>query len=359
MNMLDHSSSTDTTWCVIGAGPAGIAVVGKLLDAHIPPREILWIDPAFQAGDLGTKWRPVSSNTKVRLFLDFLNACPSFHYRECPLDFELNSLPAQDTCSLHAIADPLLWVTKQLKDQVPFLHGMVDKLDQHPKGWLVRTNTGELIVAKKVVLALGADPKPLHLDAHGPKEKISLEEMVNLDTLRKVCSPKDTVAVFGSSHSAIIALYNLLEIGVHVINFYRSPLKYAIYKDGWILYDNTGLKGYSATWAKKYMGKTEDGKILDTLERVHVKSPQFTPQYDRCNKVIATVGFDRRRSLQLPSSLGDHPPYDHTRGQIAPGLYGIGIAFPEGAHDPEGNFEYRVGLWKFMDYLTRVLPTWL
>ena len=42
-------------WTVIGAGPAGIAAVGKLLDHGIAPEKIAWIDPAFAAGDLGAK----------------------------------------------------------------------------------------------------------------------------------------------------------------------------------------------------------------------------------------------------------------------------------------------------------------
>jgi cation diffusion facilitator CzcD-associated flavoprotein CzcO len=57
-------------WTVIGAGPAGIAAVGKLLDRGIADKDIAWIDPAFAAGDIGAKWRSVSSNTKVGTFLD-------------------------------------------------------------------------------------------------------------------------------------------------------------------------------------------------------------------------------------------------------------------------------------------------
>jgi len=58
-------------WTVIGAGPAGIAAVGRLLDHGIAPEEIAWVDPAFAAGDLGAKWRSVSSNTQVGLFLSY------------------------------------------------------------------------------------------------------------------------------------------------------------------------------------------------------------------------------------------------------------------------------------------------
>lgn len=61
-------------WAVIGAGPAGIAAVGKLLDAGVAPKRLAWIDPAFAVGDFGTKWRNVSSNTKVKKVINFYRA---------------------------------------------------------------------------------------------------------------------------------------------------------------------------------------------------------------------------------------------------------------------------------------------
>ena len=50
--------------------------------------------------------------------------------------------------------------------------------------------------------------------------------------------------------------------------------------------------------------------------------------------------------------------YNQQNGIIAPGLFGLGIAFPEYAEDPYGYGQYRVGLKKFMDYLNSVLPLW-
>ena len=47
---------TQYSWTVIGAGPAGIAAVGRLLDHGIVGEQIAWIDPEFGAGDFGTKW---------------------------------------------------------------------------------------------------------------------------------------------------------------------------------------------------------------------------------------------------------------------------------------------------------------
>ncbi len=43
-------------------------------------------------------------------------------------------------------------------------------------------------------------------------------------------------------------------------------------------------------------------------------------------------------------------------GIIGPGLFGLGIAYPELKTDPSGNTESQVGLWKFIVYLNKVLP---
>ncbi|MBS2080281.1 pyridine nucleotide-disulfide oxidoreductase, partial [Mycobacterium tuberculosis] len=50
---------------MIGAGPAGVAAVGRLLDHCVAAERVAWIDPAFAGGDIGQKWRSVSSNTHV------------------------------------------------------------------------------------------------------------------------------------------------------------------------------------------------------------------------------------------------------------------------------------------------------
>ena len=45
--------------------------------------------------------------------------------------------------------------------------------------------------------------------------------------------------------------------------FYREKIRYAVFTDEGIVYDNLGLKGKAATWAKEYLeaGKSEIIKI--------------------------------------------------------------------------------------------------
>jgi cation diffusion facilitator CzcD-associated flavoprotein CzcO len=337
-------------WAVIGAGPAGIAAVGKLLDQGIHPTEIAWIDPTFTVGDFGTIWRNVPSNTKVSLFLKFLQAAQSFNYQSCPDNFALNHADPNQTCHLSLMADPLQWVTNELRKKVTTFEGTAEHLSLNGRAWTIRLQSTQLVAAQ-VILAIGADPKNL---AFSKPDFIPLQDAMDSQRINHHCKKESTVAVFGSSHSAMLVLRNLVESGVQrIINFYRSPLRYAVYLDDWILFDDSGLKGPTALWAKENV----DGKLPSQLERVYSNDENIEHYLPQCDKAVYAVGFDRR-ALPVIDGIG-HVEYIEECGIIAPGLFGFGIAFPEGKYNLFGMYEYRVGLWKFMDYLQRVLPVWL
>lgn len=340
---------TAYSWCVIGAGPAGIAAVGRLLDHGIADAEIAWIDPQFGAGDFGGKWRAVSSNTRVELFLDFLTGSPSFRYPEAP-PFALNDIDPQQTCRLGLVAEPLVWISQHLVTRVSTHRTIATELMLRDRQWTVTTEDCE-ITAKSVILATGAVPKKL--------SDIDLDEIAieaALDPIKLEALPIDgaTVAVFGSSHSAMVAIPNLLNSPVSkVINFYRDPMKYAVRLADWILYDDTGLKGQAAEWAHEHV----DGAWPERLERCFVGDSNFEKMLEMCDHVVYTMGFERRRLPLTPQwAAGD---YDPASGIIAPGLFGVGIAYPEYRINPLGSGEYRVGLHKFMQRLDAVLPLWL
>jgi len=159
--------------------------------------------------------------------------------------------------------------------------------------------------------------------------------------------------VFGSSHSAVLAIRNLLEAGTgRVINFSRSPLRYAVDYGDWILYDNTGLKGKTAEWARREMERVPPDRLL----RVGADDLTISQYLPTCTKVVYGIGFEPRR---LRVEGADPTGYDQTNGVIAPGLFGCGIAFPERIRDRAGNVEFNVGLLKFAKFLDRVVPVWL
>lgn len=78
------------------------------------------------------------------------------------------------------------------------------------------------------------------------------------------------------------------------------------------------------------------GYTVDPLPELRVGGRTVSPRF-----VNTTGGFE-----------------DKETGEAIPGLYGAGIAFPERVVDPEGSVEYAVGLFKFMNFLRRVVPQW-
>lgn len=338
-------------WAVIGAGPAGIAAVGQLLDNHIDAKNILWIDPTFTVGDFGAYWNPVSSNTIVQLFLKFYTACASFQYDASSKDFAINALNPERTCQLSLAAEPLQWITNILRKKVITLEDKAIHLKLHQRQWEISLAKTDKMIAKSVILATGAEPKSLSFSG---VEEITLKTALDPKKLSRAVGSEDTVAVFGSSHSAIIIIKALLE-ECHVkkvINFYREPLRYAIGLDGWTLFNDTGLKGNTAAWARENI----DGVLPNKLQRVISNTDSCSEILPLCQKAVYAVGFEKRKvSVEGLESLN----YNTRSGIIAPGLFGFGIGFPESKEDSFGTLEYRVGLWKFMEYITRVMPVWL
>src|ERR1700733_9910381 len=310
-------------WTVIGAGPAGVAAVGKLLDHGVAGKDIAWIDPAFAAGDIGAKWRSVSSNTQAGLFLSYLNGADAFRFSEAP-PMPLTEIDPEETCALALAADPLLWVTEQLRQRVDTFETTATALVLQSRQWRIDTEQQDL-TSDNVILAVGATPKTLE---YPQLREIPLEVALDPEKLAKEPLENATVAVFGSSHSSMIVLPHLLRHPVEkVVNFYRSPLKYAVYLDDWIFFDDSGLKGRAAAWARENI----DGVLPDRLERCLVDGPDFDERLAECDLAVYTVGLERR-TLPETRQWGQLD-YNPDNGILAPGLFGGGIAFPQRAVD--------------------------
>lgn len=346
MNQINKKSFK---WAVIGAGPAGIAAIGKLLDNGIPPAAILWIDPSFKVGDLGLFWRNVSSNTKVKYFNDFLLNALSFSYKNAASDFKLNELEPEDTCTLKYAVEPLQWVSEKLMHKVEIQRTTINTMHLSERTWSL-CSASQTFKAQNVILATGAVPSSLNYPG---VEVIPFDLAIDKEKLADIVNKNETYAVFGSSHSAIIIVRYLVDLGVKkVINFYRSPCRYAIEMDDWILFDNTGLKGQTAMWAREHI----DGVLPANLVRYNTSQPNISRYLPECDKVIYAVGFEKRQNIVI----GDYEDTRHNPyvGIIGPGLFGLGIAYPEVKADPFGGVESQVGLWKFMVYLNKVMPVW-
>jgi hypothetical protein len=215
---------------------------------------------------------------------------------------------------------------------------------------------------------------------------------------------RSVVGIIGNSHSGILAAMNLWTVAtssnvgdttsnekksnkeeikrdLKIINFQRREILFAEYRDDGIVWDNSGLKGKTAEWARRQMSsgknktdngetESEDGIIKQirfdlsptSEEEIYANYlPQLTHLiyavgYARNPLPPITINANRVKDEQLEFDM--HSSGFHYDGKRVKGLFGTGIAFPEETEDPEGHVEAAVGFGKFVKFAERVKGEW-
>ncbi|KAK3697144.1 hypothetical protein LTR37_017640 [Vermiconidia calcicola] len=407
---------------VVGSGPAGITCVGNLLERKLAP--ILWVDDGFDGGRVNKQYREVPSNTKVKTFIDFAEAVSPFRRIIGRTPSESNSrsdtasikskldrlqkmrdLDPEKGCRLSYAADMCLTLTEGLKQtpevathQGRVAEAVLDENPAFPAQWAVRlkpdtsdSNSVSSVLTKRLVLCTGSSPNNDPLPIYIPNiQVLDLDAALSPTQLSQAISPlgPTTIAVIGASHSAVLVLMNLYNLAasskpdLRIRWLTRHPLRYAEFMDGWILRDNTGLKGEAADWAKANLEPDvfKHSDVSKYMSRIDYdkgdEEGTFEENLQGCNFYVQAIGYSPNPLPMLKTSRGkDITPYfDNERGTFnyvkesdggsvgdlarVPGLYGAGIAWPERVRDPHGNVELAVGFWKFMKFVKRVSPEW-
>ncbi|MDR3646769.1 MAG: FAD-dependent oxidoreductase [Candidatus Babeliales bacterium] len=341
----------DTDWLIVGAGPAGIATIGVLLDLGTLPKRITWVDPEFNVGKL-SNYKNVDANTKNKFFVRFLESCKTFAAMVPDSIEKLKMLNPEQEYLLSSIVEPLEKITNALMNKVNVIQGKMDSLYFENDLWNVGVNEKN-ITADHVVLATGSYAKRLEYNEYKDKE-IKFDDAIDKEILKTIVKKDDVVAVIGSAHSAILLLKYLTEAGVQKIyNFYTKAICYPTDMGGWVLYDQIGLTGVAAYWAKNVLEKGRAPHI----ERIYSNKENLDKILPICTKIIYAIGFERNKLPLIQQN--PNLEYNQKNGVIGKRLFGIGIAFPEIKVCPEGTVEYRIGLPSFLDYAQRVVPTWV
>ncbi|PYI06221.1 hypothetical protein BO78DRAFT_120701 [Aspergillus sclerotiicarbonarius CBS 121057] len=379
---------------VVGAGPAGLAAMGNLLEKQLGGK-IAWVDPFFQGGRINRKYREVPSNTKVSFFQAYATAVQPFrtviNNTRIPSSFSTMAKLDQDkTCHLHHAIDVVRALTDGIikMDRVLPCRGVVTAANLADKTatWTVRIRFQDSqdeveVLTSRLVFCTGSSPTEVPISVPGHDiERLDLDVVLKPSDLVSYL-PRNTpltVAVVGASHSAILALLNLLDLArsshpeLRIKWFTRHPLRYAEFMDGWILRDNTGLKGSVADFARQQL---EDDKLPHSeagrfITKVDCGRGQEQAQFERhlpsCSHLVQAVGYTRDPLPELSvNGFLLEPEFDSIsggfrdgNGRTVRGLHGAGIAFPEQVVDPYGNVEHAVGFFKFMKFLKRVVPQW-
>lgn len=184
---------------------------------------------------------------------------------------------------------------------------------------------------------------------------------------------------------------------LEVINFQRREILFAEYRDDGIVWDNSGLKGRTADWARKTMvdNDHEDRNKTKIITQVRLdqyeggEEAAYRDYLPKCTHLVYAVGYDQSPlpeiiidgrnmasdlkfdmhtsgfTIKSPSTTGSdqneagtNNGAENEKGKRVHGLYGTGIAFPEETEDPEGHVEAAVGLAKFFKFAERVKGDW-
>lgn len=343
-------SNAEAKFTVVGAGPAGIASLGVLLQSGVNPADIYWLDTDFNVGRIGQYYENVPGNTKTKLFVEFIECCKAFKDCKSEKIDELKNCDRDKEIPLKYISEALKSITQHLCKKVCSIKGSLESLYFDKGVWNIKTKYTH-ITSKNVILATGSKPKTLN---YSISKEIPLDIALDKHKLSSMVSKDDTVMVVGSCHSAILLLKYLSEIRVKkIINIYKNDLKYAIDMGTWVLYNSSGLKGITAYWAKEVLEKNPP----KNLERKKNTQINIDNALLESTKIIYAIGYEKNTLPKIEQNPNLN--YEDTTGFIAPGLFGIGIAFPEKYEDPLGNKEYRVGLNSFMEYAQRIVPYWI
>ena len=360
------------TATVVGAGPGGLAILGRLLSAKL--NQILWIDPAFDGGKLAD-YQKVPANTRTSFFLRFMSECPAYEIFLQDQDPSLN--PLEIFKGLDPNVPPVLTyahkmcksLTKNVelkhKTQVTSVKSSVNGLlfKERENVWEVTTKDNKKYLTERVLLAIGSRPR--NLSSQG-KALIPFDSLVNdnAEELAKHVGPNDIVCVLGSSHSSILALKHLEKLPnppktIHC--FYREPIRYAVHTDQGIIYDNLGLKGQAAAWAKNHLEAGKSKLIqMHWMKDEQTEKEIYQKYFGECTKLAVTIGFERNTlpNIRFESKEGtvrdvEKITHDGTNLRILEGgvplknIWGIGIAFPRQLKDLSGDMGNDVGIFKF------------
>lgn len=351
--------NSDYEWTIIGAGPAGIIITAVLLELGINEKSIFWVDPDFKVGRLGEFYSSVPANSNVESIIKFMKMCKVISEINTPSIKNLNNMNPLDFPKLEVIINPLQDITDIFLKKVNYYKGILENLEFTDDLWNISLSENKKIKSKNVILATGSKPRILNFS--DDKEIIPLDLALNKDYLNKNLKKDDSVAVFGSAHSAILILKFLVESNINkIINIYRSEFVYAVDMGNWILNNTHGLKGLAAKWAKEFLENEKNYPInlfrFKSENKIEIKN-----LIKDCNKVIYAVGYEKNDlpEIYVNSNLISTNNFNPENGIIGPRLFGIGLAFPGEYVNQNGQTEKLIGINSFMLYAQSMAPFWI
>ncbi|KAL4453897.1 hypothetical protein ABPG74_003780 [Tetrahymena malaccensis] len=353
-------------YCVVGAGPAGICAIAKILERNVNPKKILWIDPQFQVGAFGREWAGVPGNTSVESYIkvnqEIFKILNKLDSQNIP-KFDIDAMPLKATCALEVAAEPMQYITERFLKIVCSQRSIVKKISRTNLGWALLLENGDNAFSNRIILSVGVKSRTVDL----PKKEsqhikiVPVEEIVDEQRLKKISKGMKKVAVIGSSHTAALATMHLLQAGLTVCQFINAPYKYAqpitLNNQKSTLFDNTGLKGQVAEFTKKLTTDLVQGQYKKTIHFFKSDEQNLKKILPKCSHLVFAIGFEPNNTIQIEDYFDQNLTHDPLTSILRDGIFGIGISYPLQQLNC-GILEYQVGYGKFWntinDYIINI-----
>ena len=333
--------------CVIGCGVSGTIILLKLLET-VSPDKICVVDPAFDGGDLARNWSDIKTNTPWSLFL---SSTDKLSVAKAAIDKRRNKYNPDDIT-------PVWELSKSLSSAlIPYLKEMDTNTcfareahyDSASGLWKITLDGCSLTrYAKKIIYAPGGIPKQVNLS----KPQIPLEVALDNSRLQRAIDPGQNILLFGLSHSGVLVVRNLLNLGVNVSVIYRTATPFVFASDG----AYQGIKAEAANIARELIETPNEHLTL-------IKSNDASAAiraFNRCDAIISAIGFSKNTStcvFKIDGGVIDASKYDSQTGKIeaASNMWGFGLAYPS-TTTYEGKVYEDAGVSSFIDHAIEIVP---
>lgn len=308
---------------IVGGGVTGLLALASLMKEGI--KNIAIIDPSFHGGDLIQKYGLVQSNTPIQKTINALKLLDP--------NYSIPSIILENTAPLYIHTQLIQDFVKDYMNQIECIQDLVESLDFLSNTWNIKTKESSY-QSKVVFLCQGANPKVLQCGI----STIPLEEALNKDSLKKYLKPKDTILLFGTSHSGSLILQNCEDLQIHTTAIYNKSKPFLFANEG----EYDGIKEDAEVIAKRILNNEFKYVKLVSLKQIDkvLKASKIA------TKVIYAMGFESRK-IKINENM-DSSIYNKKTGLIQEGLWGFGIAYPSSAPD---DIHLDVGIISFTEHI--------
>ena len=327
--------------CIVGAGVSGLLAAAFLPDSVLSSACI--VDPTFFGGDLMEKWCCVKSNTTVKQIIDALDKVPRFKHLLIPY---LHEFEDGDVVPLKLIAQALKELAAPILDQMKKEVGTAQEVLIGTAGITVKLDTGAVILAEKVILCTGVQPRVLTY----PAPCIPLDIALDAGRLGNYVKKGQCVMAFGLNHSGTLVLANLAKLCSRVYGVYKGEKPFIFGRDD----EYDGIKQESAGIADSILA---GGMPNCTLLSLKNDSGAVDRIIKYCDYVVYCVGFKQKGLIiKKGDSLVGLAEYNSTTAILSEAIWCYGAGFPNST-DYKGKTFYDVGIPSFVNYMLRTFPT--